>query len=86
MYLCVLHDSQAIFQVLMVMRMKMAVFWDVSPCSLVDINPNFRGAYYLHYHSDEMSASNEHGHTFTSIQYHLLQVNMKICFAFVEDN
>jgi hypothetical protein len=27
--------------------MKMAVFWDVAPCSLVDIDQRFRGAYGL---------------------------------------
>jgi hypothetical protein len=27
----------------------MAVFWDVAPCSLVDIDRCFRGAYCLHY-------------------------------------
>jgi hypothetical protein len=33
------------FQVLTAMRMKMTVFWDVAPCSLVEINRRFRGAY-----------------------------------------
>jgi hypothetical protein len=27
----------------------MAVFWDIAPCSLVDIDRRFGGAYYLHY-------------------------------------
>jgi hypothetical protein len=30
--------------------MKMAVFWDVAPCGLVDIDRRFRGAYCLHHH------------------------------------
>jgi hypothetical protein len=29
--------------------MKMAVFWDVAPCSLVDIDRRFRCAYCLHH-------------------------------------
>jgi hypothetical protein len=28
--------------------MKMTVFWDVAPCSLVDAGQRFRGAYCLH--------------------------------------
>jgi hypothetical protein len=32
--------------------MKMAVFWDVAPCSLVDIGRRFRGAYCLHHQGD----------------------------------
>jgi hypothetical protein len=33
------------FEVFMATSMKMAVFWDVVPCSLVDIDQRFRGAY-----------------------------------------
>jgi hypothetical protein len=33
--------------------MKMAVFWDVEPCSLVDIDHRFRRAYCLHNHTDD---------------------------------
>jgi hypothetical protein len=29
--------------------MKMTVFWDVSPCSLVEVYRRFRGAYCLHH-------------------------------------
>jgi hypothetical protein len=29
--------------------MKMAVFWDVMPCSLVEIDRRFRGAFCLHH-------------------------------------
>jgi hypothetical protein len=31
----------------------MAVFWDVAPCSLVDIDRRFRGDYCFHYQGDE---------------------------------
>jgi hypothetical protein len=33
--------------------MKMAVFWDVAPCSLVDTDRRFRGAYYLYHQSHD---------------------------------
>jgi hypothetical protein len=33
-------------------RMKMTVFWDVVPCSLVEIHRCFRGAYCLHHQND----------------------------------
>jgi hypothetical protein len=36
------------FQVLMVMSMKMAVFWDIAPCSLVHTDRRFRGTYCFH--------------------------------------
>jgi hypothetical protein len=43
--------SSVRFHVLMVMNMKMAVFWDVL-CILVDIDQHFRGAYCLHRQGD----------------------------------
>jgi hypothetical protein len=33
--------------------MKMTVYWDVAPCSLLDIDRRFRGAYCLHQQSDK---------------------------------
>jgi hypothetical protein len=39
--------------------MKMALFWDVAPRSLVDINRHFRGAYCLHHQCDGWSNSSE---------------------------
>jgi hypothetical protein len=33
------------FQVLTATSMKVAILWDVVPCSLVDIDGRFRGAY-----------------------------------------
>jgi hypothetical protein len=33
--------------------MKMAVFWDVAPCSLVKTDGSFRGAYCLHHCPDD---------------------------------
>jgi hypothetical protein len=29
-------------------KLEMVVFWDVAPCSLVDVDRRFRGTYYLH--------------------------------------
>jgi hypothetical protein len=41
------------FQVLMAVSMKFRVFWDVAPCSQVDVDRRFRGAYCLHLQGDE---------------------------------
>jgi hypothetical protein len=41
------------FEVLTVMSMKIAVFWDVAPYSVVDIDQSFMGAYKLHHQGDE---------------------------------
>jgi hypothetical protein len=35
--------------------MKMTVFWDVGPCSLVEIDRRFRGSYCLHHYGDRTS-------------------------------
>jgi hypothetical protein len=40
------------FQALMATNMRTAVFWDVAPCSLVDTDQRFRGAYCLHHQGD----------------------------------
>jgi hypothetical protein len=37
------------FQVLTAMSMKVTVFWDVAPCSLVEVYQHFRGACCLHH-------------------------------------
>jgi hypothetical protein len=36
--------------------MKFRVFWDVLPCSQVDVYRRFRGAYCLHHQGDEQAA------------------------------
>jgi hypothetical protein len=41
------------FQVLTAASMKFTVFWDVMPCSEVDIDRRFRGAYFLMISGDE---------------------------------
>jgi hypothetical protein len=40
------------FQVLTATSMKMTVFWDVVPCSVVEIDCRFRGAYCLLHQGD----------------------------------
>jgi hypothetical protein len=42
-----------IFEVLTKMSMKIAVFWDVAPCSLVGTDRRFRGAYCFHHQDDD---------------------------------
>jgi hypothetical protein len=37
--------------------MKMAVFWDVEQCSLVDTDRRFRGPYYLHHQGPDDGGS-----------------------------
>jgi hypothetical protein len=34
--------------------MKMTAFWDIAPCSLVEVDRHFRGAYCLHHQGDLM--------------------------------
>jgi hypothetical protein len=41
------------FQVLTAASMKLRVFWDVVPCSQVDVDRRFRGAYCLHHHCSD---------------------------------
>jgi hypothetical protein len=43
------YDCLLRSEVLTATSMKMAVFWDVAPCSLVDTDRRFRGAYCLHH-------------------------------------
>jgi hypothetical protein len=55
-----LHSTHRVYllvrlQVLTEANMKMAVFWDVAPCSLVEIDWHFRGAYCLHNQGDAYS-------------------------------
>jgi hypothetical protein len=33
--------------------MKIAVFWVLAPCSLVEVYQRFSGAYYLHHQGDD---------------------------------
>jgi hypothetical protein len=45
------------FQVLTLASMKMAVFWDVATCNLVEIDRRFRDAYCLHYQGAGIAVS-----------------------------
>jgi hypothetical protein len=44
--------------------MKMTVFWDVAPCSLVEIDQYFRGAYCLHHQGTHAGATSQETVTF----------------------
>jgi hypothetical protein len=37
--------------------MKITIIWDITLCSLIQVYRRFRGAYYLHHHSDECETS-----------------------------
>jgi hypothetical protein len=37
---------------------KLGVFWDVAPCSQVDVDRRFRGAYCLHHQGDDGTSVN----------------------------
>jgi hypothetical protein len=39
----------------------MSVFWDDAPCSLVEINPRFKGAYGVHHQGDEQAVRKKSG-------------------------
>jgi hypothetical protein len=44
-------------QVLTVSTLKFTVFWDVLPCSQIDVDRRFRVAYCLQHQSDETSVN-----------------------------
>jgi hypothetical protein len=48
-----LHVLRVGFEVLTAVRTKMAVFWVVAPCSLVEVYQLFRGPCCLHYQGDD---------------------------------
>jgi hypothetical protein len=50
-----LHEKYTTFEVLTAASVKMAVFWVVAPCSLVEVYRRFRGACCLHYQGDVTS-------------------------------
>jgi hypothetical protein len=47
------------FQVLTAADMKMAVFWVVAPCSLVEVYRRFRGACCRHHQGDPDDGGNK---------------------------
>jgi hypothetical protein len=40
------------FQVFAATNMKVTVFWDVAPCSLIEVHRGFRGTCCLHHQGD----------------------------------
>jgi hypothetical protein len=53
--------QQVGFEVLTVVSMKMAVFWVIVPCSLVEVYQCFRGPCCLHYQSHLLNISTVYG-------------------------
>jgi hypothetical protein len=43
------HFNPVSSQLMLFTSMKMTVFWDTAPCSLVEVYRRFRGALYLHH-------------------------------------
>jgi hypothetical protein len=41
--------------------MTMITFWDIAPCSLVEVSGRFRGAYCLHHQDDKSAARKKSG-------------------------
>jgi hypothetical protein len=46
-------DRYVRFLVLTAASMKFRLFWDVAPCSHVEVDRRFRGAYCLHHQGDD---------------------------------
>jgi hypothetical protein len=62
------------FQIFRASSMKMRVFWDIMPCSLVGVHGHFRGAYCLHHQGDD-------SHLQSCIPYSYIWM-LHICCAF----
>jgi hypothetical protein len=54
---CEHGNDQVAFEVLTAVSTKMAVFWVVAPCSLVEIYQRFRGPCCLHHQGDDNDPS-----------------------------
>jgi hypothetical protein len=62
-YTCLSKYNMALFDMIIlytfqacVAHMKMTVFLDVVPCSVIEIDLRFRGAYYFHHQGDDVSS------------------------------
>jgi hypothetical protein len=49
---CCEHGNEVGYEVLTAVRTKMAAFWVVAPCSLVEVYQRFRGPCCLHHQGD----------------------------------
>jgi hypothetical protein len=58
------------FQVLTAASMKMTLFWDVAPCSLVEIDRHFGGTYCLH-HQEVGSHALSYDTTVAQLLFHV---------------
>jgi hypothetical protein len=63
------------FQVLAAGSMKMAVLWDVEPCSLLEVYWHFRGACYLHHQALSASTSETSVDFYQTTQHNNLEDN-----------
>jgi hypothetical protein len=50
------NNKQVRYQVLTAASKKMTAFWNIAPCSLVDVNRRFRDAYCLHHQPRRLSS------------------------------
>jgi hypothetical protein len=57
------------FQVLTAASMKFKVFWDVLPCSQIDVDRRFRGACCLHHQGAERTSETSIDIDLTTWQY-----------------
>jgi hypothetical protein len=51
--------KHVIFHILTAASMKFRVFWDVMPCSEIDVDRRFGGAYCLHHQDDDAARTSE---------------------------
>jgi hypothetical protein len=59
-----IHRQYVLYFILVVFhyfKVKTAVFWDVTPCSLVEVDQGFRGAYSLRHQGSEFSSHLDDG-------------------------
>jgi hypothetical protein len=57
------------FQVLTVASLEMTVFWDVAPCSLIEIDRRFGRAYCLHHEDDDSAGDGGSKHIWSVGQF-----------------
>jgi hypothetical protein len=53
------EDDSVRFQVLTAASVKFRVFWNLAPCSHVEVDRRFRSAYCLHHQGDEDSITHD---------------------------
>jgi hypothetical protein len=51
--ICIYSRDVCVIRILTAAYMKLRVFWNVAPCSHVEVDRRFRGSYYLHNQDDD---------------------------------